>query len=157
MGATVTGAGVAGAAVMGAGVEMRAMAAARAADVAAGPIAITNVGETAVDAVVTVSGAARTPEPAAANGFEIERSYYTLDGKPVDIGKGDSTDSEAAQSDRFVVVLKIVGRPQDAAPQGKPECVLGGEYDVERGTTCKVTCRSVAACPRATCRNDHED
>jgi uncharacterized protein YfaS (alpha-2-macroglobulin family) len=40
------------------------------------------------------------PEPAASNGFAIERAYYTLDGKPADVTK-------AKQNDRFAVVLKI--------------------------------------------------
>src|SRR6202000_3088581 len=51
-------------------------------------------------AVVSVSGSPITPEPAASNGFKIERSYFTLDGKPVDI-------FTAKQNDRFAVVLKI--------------------------------------------------
>ena len=37
---------------------------------------------------------------AASNGFKIERSYFTLDGKPADVAK-------ARQNDRFAVVLKI--------------------------------------------------
>jgi alpha-2-macroglobulin len=50
--------------------------------------------------VVSVSGAPVTPEPAASNGFKIERNYFTLDGKPADVSK-------AKQNDRFAVVLKI--------------------------------------------------
>jgi len=50
--------------------------------------------------VVSVSGSPITPEPAASNGFKIERSYFTLDGKPADVSK-------AKQNDRFAVVLKI--------------------------------------------------
>ncbi len=72
----------------------------KAADVAGKPIKITNTGDAAVQAVVSVSGAPVTPEPAASNGFKIERNYFTLDGKPVDISK-------AKQNDRFAVVLKI--------------------------------------------------
>jgi uncharacterized protein YfaS (alpha-2-macroglobulin family) len=64
------------------------------------PIKITNTGETAVQAVVSVTGAPVTPEPAASNGFKIERNYFTLDGKPADASK-------ARQNDRFAVVLKI--------------------------------------------------
>ena len=45
-------------------------------------------------------GAPVTPEPAASNGFKIERNYFTLDGKPADRRK-------AKQNDRFAVVLKI--------------------------------------------------
>ncbi|MBR0753777.1 alpha-2-macroglobulin family protein [Bradyrhizobium jicamae] len=64
------------------------------------PIRITNTGDAPVQAVVSVSGSPVTPEPAAANGFKIERNYFTLDGKPADVTK-------AKQNDRFAVVLKI--------------------------------------------------
>ncbi|HAO42612.1 MAG TPA: alpha-2-macroglobulin, partial [Afipia sp.] len=72
----------------------------RSADVAAKPITITNTGDTPVQAVVSVTGAPVTPEPAASNGFKIERNFFTLDGKPADVSK-------AKQNDRFAVVLKV--------------------------------------------------
>jgi alpha-2-macroglobulin len=72
----------------------------KATEVAGKPIKITNTGEAPVQAVVSVSGSPVTPEPAASNGFKIERAYYTLDGKPADVTK-------AKQNDRFAVVLKI--------------------------------------------------
>ncbi|OCK59113.1 alpha-2-macroglobulin [Bradyrhizobium sp. LMTR 3] len=68
--------------------------------VAGKPVKITNTGDAPVQAVVSVSGSPVTPEPAASNGFKIERSYFTLDGKPADVAK-------AKQNDRFAVVLKI--------------------------------------------------
>ncbi len=64
------------------------------------PIRITNTGEAPAQAVVSVSGAPVTPEPAASNGFKIERNYFTLAGKPADVSK-------AKQNDRFAVVLRI--------------------------------------------------
>lgn len=64
------------------------------------PVKITNTGDAPIQAVVSVSGSPITPEPAASNGFKIERSYFTLDGKPADVSK-------AKQNDRFAVVLKI--------------------------------------------------
>ena len=70
------------------------------ADVMGKPIKITNTGEAPVQAVVSVSGSPITPEPAASNGFRIERNFFTLDGKPADVSK-------ARQNDRFAVVLKI--------------------------------------------------
>ncbi len=77
-----------------------------AADVAAKPTKITNTGDTPLQVVVAVSGAPVTPEPAASNGFKIERNYFTLDGKPADVAK-------AKQNDRFAVVLKITeARPE---------------------------------------------
>jgi alpha-2-macroglobulin len=72
----------------------------KAADITAKPIKLTNTGDAPVQAVVSVSGSPVTPEPAASNGFKIERSYFTLDGKPADVTK-------AKQNDRFAVVLKI--------------------------------------------------
>jgi hypothetical protein len=64
------------------------------------PFAVSNRGDGNVQAVVSVSGAPLTPEPAAERGFKIERGYYTLDGTPAD-------PSHARQNQRFVVVLKV--------------------------------------------------
>src|SRR5205085_12026985 len=72
----------------------------KATEMAGKPIKITNTGEAPVQAVVSVSGSPVSPEPAASNGFKIERSFFTLDGKPADVTK-------AKQNDRFAVVLKI--------------------------------------------------
>jgi len=72
----------------------------KAAEMEGKPIKITNTGDAPVQAVVSVSGSPITPEPAASNGFKIERNYFTLDGKPADV-------SRAKQNDRFAVVLKI--------------------------------------------------
>ncbi len=72
----------------------------KAAELNGKPIKITNDGDASVQAVISVSGAPVTPEPAASNGFKIERNYFTLDGKPADVSK-------AKQNDRFAVVLKI--------------------------------------------------
>jgi len=69
-------------------------------EVANQPIKITNTGDVPLQAVVSVSGSPVVPEPAASNGFKIERNYFTLDGKPADISK-------ARQNDRFAVVLKV--------------------------------------------------
>jgi uncharacterized protein YfaS (alpha-2-macroglobulin family) len=64
------------------------------------PFAVSNSGSGNIQAVVSVSGAPLTPEPAAERGFKIERNYFTLDGKPAD-------PTTARQNDRFVVVLKM--------------------------------------------------
>jgi uncharacterized protein YfaS (alpha-2-macroglobulin family) len=61
---------------------------------------IANTGDAPVQAVVSVSGAPVTPEPAAERGFKIERLYYTLDGKPANPAK-------VRQNQRFAVVLKV--------------------------------------------------
>jgi hypothetical protein len=70
------------------------------ADELAQPLAVSNRGAGAVQAVVSVSGSPTTPEPAAERGFKIERNYFTLDGEPADVSK-------AKQNQRFVVVLKM--------------------------------------------------
>ena len=67
---------------------------------------VTNTGDNPLQAVVSVTGAPVTPEPAAEQGFKIERLYYTLDGQAAD-------PSQARQNQRFVVVLRITeGAPQ---------------------------------------------
>jgi uncharacterized protein YfaS (alpha-2-macroglobulin family) len=76
-------------------------------EVKAGALAIVNTGEAPVDAVVSVVGAALTPEPAAAHGFTIERSYYTLDGTKVTLESATGGSSRLKQNDRLVVVLKV--------------------------------------------------
>ncbi|HKM88283.1 MAG TPA: alpha-2-macroglobulin [Xanthobacteraceae bacterium] len=70
------------------------------------PLRVTNTGANEVQAVVTVTGAPVTPEPAAENGFKIERLTYTLDGDAVD-------PAQVKQNTRLVVLLKIT----EAQPQ----------------------------------------
>jgi hypothetical protein len=77
----------------------------RAADFIA-PLTLANNGDGTVQAVVTVSGAPLTPEPAAERGLKVERLYYTLEGDPAD-------PTTAKQNQRFAVVLKVT----DAQPQ----------------------------------------
>jgi len=72
----------------------------KAAEMSGKPVRITNTGDAPIQAVVSVGGSPVTPEPAASNGFKIERNYFTLDGKPTDVSK-------VKQNDRFAVVLKI--------------------------------------------------
>jgi uncharacterized protein YfaS (alpha-2-macroglobulin family) len=67
---------------------------------------IANAGDGTVQAVVSVSGAPVKPEPAAEQGFQIERKFFTLAGEPADPAK-------AKQNDRFVVVLTMT----EAQPQ----------------------------------------
>ncbi len=78
-----------------------------AADLQGGPIKIVNTGDNAVDAVVSVVGAALTPEPPVSKGFTIERAYYTLDGKQVDLKSATGGTSQIKQNERFVVVVKV--------------------------------------------------
>jgi uncharacterized protein YfaS (alpha-2-macroglobulin family) len=64
------------------------------------PLRITNTGDNPLQAVVTVSGAPLTPEPAAEKGFKIERQYFTLEGEAIDA-------TTVKQNTRMAVVLKV--------------------------------------------------
>ena len=77
------------------------------AEVAAGAVTIANHGDAPIDAVVSVIGAALTPEPAVAKGFAIERTYYSLDGKKIDLASATGGTSQLKQNERMVVVLKV--------------------------------------------------
>jgi uncharacterized protein YfaS (alpha-2-macroglobulin family) len=66
----------------------------------ANPLTVTNSGDTSLEAVISVSGAPTTPEPASAHGFKLEREFYTLSGEEADA-------SHAKQNDRFVVLLTV--------------------------------------------------
>ena len=72
-----------------------------------GQLVIGNDGDAAIDAVISVIGAALTPEPAVEKGFKIERSYFTLDGKKVDLKSGAGGEGRLTQNDRLVVVVKV--------------------------------------------------
>ena len=64
------------------------------------PIAIANTGQNTAQLVTTVSGAPIAPEPAASNGYSVERSFYRLDGTKIDL-------KSVAQNERVVVALKV--------------------------------------------------
>lgn len=70
------------------------------------PLRVTNTGQNELHAVVTVTGAPLTPEPAAEKGFKIERLYFNLEGEAVDPAK-------VKQNTRLAVVLKVT----EASPQ----------------------------------------
>ena len=74
-----------------------------------GALTIRNEADASVDAVVSVLGSSLTPEPAVAKGFTIERSYYTLAGKKVELASASGGTASLQQTDRLVVVLKIEG------------------------------------------------
>jgi alpha-2-macroglobulin len=70
------------------------------------PLRVANAGEDQVKAVLTVTGAPVTPDPAAEHGFKVERQTYTMEGNPVDA-------TQVKQNTRLVVVLKVT----EAQPQ----------------------------------------
>ncbi len=103
-----------------------------------GAITISNVGDLAVDAVISVTGSALTPEPPAAKGFTIERGVYTLDGKKVELASLAGGTSQVRQNDRLVMVLKVEAQETggrillvDRLPAGleieNPRLVDGGD------------------------------
>lgn len=70
-------------------------------------VTVTNDGDTEIDAVVSVIGAALTPEPAVAKGFLVTRRYYTLGGEPMDLESAAGGAAELAQNERLVAVLTV--------------------------------------------------
>ena len=95
-------------------------------ELAASPLTVTNSGDTPLDAVISVSGAPKTPEPAADHGFSIERSFHTLAGE-------DADPSHAKQNDRFVVVLTVTEpQPQFARVSLIDDVPAGFEIDNPR-------------------------
>jgi alpha-2-macroglobulin len=77
------------------------------ADLGKSPVAISNDASDATRAVISVTGASMTTEPAVAKGMTLMRSYYTLDGKAVDLKSATGGASTLKQNDRLVVVLKV--------------------------------------------------
>jgi uncharacterized protein YfaS (alpha-2-macroglobulin family) len=70
------------------------------ADLVQNPLTIANAGKDAIDAVVTTVAAPAQPLPAGGDGFEIGRTYYTLDGQEANV-------TEARQNERYVAVIKV--------------------------------------------------
>ncbi|MDJ1159096.1 alpha-2-macroglobulin [Chelatococcus sp. SYSU_G07232] len=64
------------------------------------PVVIGNASPQAAQLVVGVSGYPATPEPAAQQGYAVERGYYRLDGTPADL-------RQVRQNERLVVTLKV--------------------------------------------------
>lgn len=67
------------------------------------PVTIANDGASASRAVISVTGVPTTPEPAADQGFKVERTYFTMKGQVVDPTK-------IRQNDRLIVSLKVTER-----------------------------------------------
>ena len=64
-------------------------------------VTIANSGQAPVRVVLTTSGNPLTPEPAAQQGYRIERAYYSLAGTPIEPA------ALIKQNDRFVVALTV--------------------------------------------------
>ncbi|HEX6611552.1 MAG TPA: alpha-2-macroglobulin family protein, partial [Hyphomicrobiaceae bacterium] len=58
-------------------------------------------------AVISVIGAALTPEPAISKGFTVERTFYAMDGKKIDLKSATGGTDQLKQNERMVVVLKV--------------------------------------------------
>jgi hypothetical protein len=111
-------------------------------------ITITNRADAPVQAVVTVTGAPVSPEPAADHGFKIERTFHTLDGE-------DADPAQAKQNQRFVVLLKVTEpQPQFARVALTDYLPAGFEIDnphlVSSGDTGTLSWLSDAATPAYT-------
>lgn len=101
-------------------------------------LTIANTAEAATNAVISVIGSALTPEPAVSRGFTVTRSYFTLDGKPVDLASAKGGQSTLKQNDRLVAVVKVEASDKggrillvDRLPAGleieNPRLVEGGD------------------------------
>lgn len=77
-------------------------------DLVANPLTVTNRGAAALRATVTTVAAPTEPTQAGGRGFSIERSYYRLDGTPVNI-------AGAVQNERYVAVIKVTHRSKQAS------------------------------------------
>lgn len=93
---------------------------------------IGNRADTPVSAEVTIRGVPLVAPPAKANGYRIDRRYYALDGKPIDIAR-------VARGTRMVAVVEIVPLDEgfariivdDPLPAGfaidNPQLLKGGD------------------------------
>jgi hypothetical protein len=68
---------------------------------ATAPVVVTNGSDRVQTVTVTAYGIPTEPEPAGGNGYDIKRSYYTMDGQPVDMTQ------PVPQGTRMVVVLEV--------------------------------------------------
>lgn len=68
-------------------------------DTAPNPAVIQNISDIAMDVTMTAYGVPEVPPAAGGYGYAITRSYYTMDGVPVQ--------GSAASGDRMVVVLEV--------------------------------------------------
>lgn len=71
------------------------------AELSAGPMTLVNRSTGPVPAVITVTGAPLTPEPATSQGLQVERTYFRLDGTKVD-------PKTLRQNERLVVTLRVI-------------------------------------------------
>ncbi len=103
-----------------------------------GGMTITNETDSPTDVVISVTGSALTPEPAISKGFKIERTYYTLDGKKVDLASAAGGEAQVKQNDRLVAVVSIEAKDEggrvllvDRLPAGfeieNPHLIEGGD------------------------------
>jgi uncharacterized protein YfaS (alpha-2-macroglobulin family) len=72
------------------------------------PLVIANAGDRPVEVGITVRGVPEVAEPAGGNFYRLARSYYTLDGEPVDL-------SAVEQGARLVVVLDVITNEAEGA------------------------------------------
>ncbi|MCJ2050966.1 alpha-2-macroglobulin family protein [Methylobacterium sp. J-070] len=72
-------------------------------------VQLVNTGRGPAQVVVSVNGSPLAPEPAAAQGYTVERSFRRLDGSLVDPAGG------LRQNDRLVVVLKVTEAKAETA------------------------------------------
>lgn len=75
---------------------------------AGGPVLIRNFGKAPVDAMVGTLGVPRVAPPAGGNGYVIERAWYDLDGRRVEL-------TDLAQGQRLLAVITVRADSEGAA------------------------------------------
>jgi uncharacterized protein YfaS (alpha-2-macroglobulin family) len=63
-------------------------------------VRIGNEGQSQAQVVITTAGQPSVKEPAESQGYQVERNYFTLEGKPADL-------ANIKQNERLVVTLKV--------------------------------------------------
>ena len=91
----------------GAPVQGSIVQAMRAEELRAKSKVITNNGDDAVEAVISVIGSSNDPQPPAEKGFTLSRRYFTLTGETVDLESASGGASTVKQNDRLVVVVEF--------------------------------------------------
>jgi uncharacterized protein YfaS (alpha-2-macroglobulin family) len=92
-------------------------------DLTGRPLVVRNSGSEPLTAVVTTLAAPLQAPAAGGEGFEITRTYYTLDGEEANLG-------DVHQNDRFVVVLEI-NQFNDWASQVLVSDLLPGGFEID--------------------------
>ena len=101
--------------------------------VSATPVAIENLGDAPLDALVSTTGIPLVPEPAGGDGFKIVRNYFTPDGEETDLAAVEPERPLCRGADRHRRTAGGHIMVVDPIPAGfeieNPNISLSGEHD----------------------------